>query len=429
MLSDFLFIILNAILILLLILDFKFYKYPLYVNPLFFFVLGVLLFIGLPYFIDPAMGNKSYNDFTDVVIFTIIGSIYFFIGWLVINERKFNGGGRLSYFRPKLSILYIFFLIGFLIHYYLSKKIGSTLLEQIILIRAQSGMSTDNIWESLWRIPYSFSFGFINASSFLAIYFSIKNQITNKFLKLLTILIFFITIILNFSTGTRMNIFTIISGPIILYLYEMRKIKSFLKIIKRLIAIGFLFTILFGIIAILSSARDVGLKSEFDINFSNIVTYGLNQIPDFNSAIKMFPKEKDFLYGSTYLAVLVNPIPREFFPNKPVGIGAIMGNIDPISRKGTSISITFFGEAYANFGIIGIVIIPFLGGVISKMLFNWFRSNFNSDIVKIIYFYILPFYTIEVRGGFLEITMRLFIEFLSLLLIIKTSTKIIKDEK
>jgi len=428
MFSDFLFIILNVLLIVLLISDFRFYKYPSSVNPLLFFILGVLLFIGLPYFIDPLMRDYSYNDFTKVGIFTIAGTISFFIGWLIIKKRQFNNGFILSYFKPKLYILYIFFLIGFLIQYFLLKKFGSGLLERIILIRGASGIYTDNIWESFWRIPYTFSFGFINGSSFLAIYFLIKNQITNRFLKLLTILIYSIAVILNFSTGTRMNIFTILFGPIILYLYETKNIKSFLKV-KRLIFIGFIFAVLFGLIAVLSSIRDTGLKSEFNINFLNIVTYGLNQVPDFNSAIAMFPKEKNFLYGSTYLAVLVNPIPREFFPNKPVGIGSIVGEVDPISRAGTSISITFFGEAYANFGIIGVIIMPFIWGFISKVLFNWFRKNYNSDIVKIIYFYILPFYTIEVRGGFLEITMKLFIDFLSLLLIIKTSIKVIKYEK
>jgi oligosaccharide repeat unit polymerase len=422
MFNDFLFIILNALLSVLLIIDFKSYRYPSSINPLFFFILGVLLFIALPYFIDPVMKNYSYNDFTKVAVYTIIGTFSFFIGWLMISKRQFNNDFKLLYFKPKLLSIYIFFFIGLLIQYFLLKKFGSSLLERIILIRGASGICTDNIWESFWRIPYSFSFGFINASSFLAIYFLIKNQITNRFFKLLTIFIYLIAIILNFSTGTRMNIFTILFGPIIIYLYNAKSIKSLLKI-KSLIFIGFIFAVLFGLIAVLSSIRDTGLKSEFNIDFLNIVTYGLNQVPDFNSAIAMFPKEKNFLYGSTYLAVLVNPIPREFFPNKPVGIGAIIGEVDPISRAGTSISITFFGESYANFGIMGVIIMPFIWGFISKVLFSWFRKNYNSDIVKIIYFYILPFYTIEVRGGFLEITMRLLIEFLSLLLIIKTSIK------
>jgi len=428
MLNDFSFISLIVLLSVILILNFKFYKYPFFINPLFFFIFGVLLFIGLPYFIDPVMKDYSYTDFSKVAIFTILGTFSFFIGWLIVKKKRINNNFRIFHFKPKLYLVYISFLVGFLIQWFLSKKFGPGLLERIVLIRAGYGLSTDNIWESFWRIPYSFSFGFINASSFLAIYFLMKKQIKNRFLKLLNILIFLITLVLNFSTGTRMNIFTVLFAPLIIYLYGMNNIRSFFKV-KRFIFISFMFIVSFFSIAVLSNMRYTGLKSELNINFLNIVTYGLNQIFDFNKAITMFPKERDFLYGSTYLAILVNPIPREFFPSKPVGIGAIIGDVDPISRAGTSISITFFGEAYANFGIIGVILVPFIGGVISKIIFNYIRNNFNNEAIKIMYLYILPFYTIEVRGGFLEITMRLFIEFLVLFLIIKISFKIVRDEK
>jgi hypothetical protein len=174
-------------------------------------------------------------------------------------------------------------------------------------------------------------------------------------------------------------------------------------------------------IAVLSNIRDVGLSTDREIEGSNVVSSGLNQLIDFNRALLMFPEQRDYLYGLTYLAVLVNPIPREFFPNKPVGIGAIMGEVNPVTRVGVSISITFFGEAYANFGGLGIFIISFLFGYISKLHFIWFIKNKNLVKGHIIYFFILPFYVIEVRGGFLEITMRLFIEFVSLMIILKLS--------
>jgi oligosaccharide repeat unit polymerase len=80
-------------------------------------------------------------------------------------------------------------------------------------------------------------------------------------------------------------------------------------------------------------------------------------------------------YGTTYFTQLVNPIPRAIWPGKPVAdAGLIMarayGAVDSKGEPFMTISPGFLGEAYLNFGFLGVLIVPALAGVIVR---SWDR--------------------------------------------------------
>ena len=68
-------------------------------------------------------------------------------------------------------------------------------------------------------------------------------------------------------------------------------------------------------------------------------------------------------WGSTYLAIITLPVPRAWWPNKP----GLADHLQEISTSGRRYDvegriITYLGEAYANFGYAGLILIPaFLG--------------------------------------------------------------------
>ncbi len=67
--------------------------------------------------------------------------------------------------------------------------------------------------------------------------------------------------------------------------------------------------------------------------------------------------------GSTYLAIITLPIPRAWWPNKP----GLADHLQEISTSGRRYDvegriITYLGEAYANFGYAGLILIPVLLG-------------------------------------------------------------------
>ena len=76
-------------------------------------------------------------------------------------------------------------------------------------------------------------------------------------------------------------------------------------------------------------------------------------------------------YGLTYLTQLVNPIPRAVWPSKPVADAGLIvarayGAVDRNGEPTMTTSPGFLGEAYLNFGFLGLLIVPALAGVIVR---------------------------------------------------------------
>lgn len=416
--SDLEFIILNISIIVITIFNFVVYKFPLGINPLFFFCFGTFLFIGLPYYIDPVMVEyKNIYNFKLVAQLTILGLIGFIIGYFS-NNKNIKYRINTNQYEIKYNKIIAIFIIGIIIQSIVYKLMNVSLIDKILYIRSNYGTGNFNIWESFWRFPYVFSFAIINASSLLLVYLYINGASISKVKKLIILLIYLIGLIDNFSTGTRMAVFAYVSFPIICCLYKLRgkielKTKMLISIYISIISIISIFIIIF-----LSNYRDSGIDGySNNLRISNVVTYGLNQIIDFQKAIELF-SNKDKLNGKTFIALLVNPIPREFWQNKPVGIGAIMGDVDPISRSGTSISITIFGESYVNFGVIGVFFVLFILGILCKSLYYYYLAQPNITR-NVMYYYILSFIPNEVRGGFLEVSMRYIPEIFFMFIIFK----------
>ena len=59
-------------------------------------------------------------------------------------------------------------------------------------------------------------------------------------------------------------------------------------------------------------------------------------------------------YGRQLLGVVLFFVPREIWPNKPVGSGAFMA--DHLNMNFTNLSANYFAEGYINFGGAGIVL-------------------------------------------------------------------------
>lgn len=111
--------------------------------------------------------------------------------------------------------------------------------------------------------------------------------------------------------------------------------------------------------------------------------------------LALVPNEVDFLYGSSYLAVLTLPIPRVLWPEKPGLVGGLVGD-------------TFFagspfgvppgptGEAYWNFGIAGVLVVFFLFGVFHKWLSSALRKYASEPAALVPY--VLTLYIFKPSG-------------------------------
>ncbi len=133
--------------------------------------------------------------------------------------------------------------------------------------------------------------------------------------------------------------------------------------------------------------------------------------------VTQIPERASFMYGSSYLSFLIAPIPRTLWPDKPVvRIGRFVG-VELYQRESFSgVPPGLYGEAYLNFGWLGIAIIPylfgywcraayrrfvlerspkdFLGialyGILWVFMMNMMMTDFTGSLVKLVR-YLIPF--------------------------------------
>jgi len=130
-------------------------------------------------------------------------------------------------------------------------------------------------------------------------------------------------------------------------------------------------------IAILTFSRGVYFsdfnefsESIFDIINTEKSSYGVNRfggriMDETAFVIENYGESRSFLGMHTLYSILVNPVPRVFWPSKPVGFGRVLALEQGFSEDGrNSLAAGIAGEGYANLGIVGAILFClFFGGL------------------------------------------------------------------
>ena len=93
-----------------------------------------------------------------------------------------------------------------------------------------------------------------------------------------------------------------------------------------------------------------------------------NNFYSLGATIHLVPDEASFVGFGELEYVIVRPIPRVFWPNKPMGPGFDLA--EQLRLKGVALSITSIGEWYIGFGWFGI----FVGGALLGWLAVWWSQ-------------------------------------------------------
>jgi hypothetical protein len=98
------------------------------------------------------------------------------------------------------------------------------------------------------------------------------------------------------------------------------------------------------------------------------------------STVTLVDRADKLFYGSPYLSLLVSPVPRQLWPSKP-GLADHLREISVPSRPMSELGMvpTFVGEAYLNFGLIGVGVLSFLTAYwLARLYFRAYRGNYYS---------------------------------------------------
>lgn len=103
-------------------------------------------------------------------------------------------------------------------------------------------------------------------------------------------------------------------------------------------------------------------------------------LDQFASSLTLIDRSGKLYYGTTYLALLTSPIPRQWWPDKP-GLADYIKDFSTPSRPMAEVGMimTFIGELYLNFGYLGLVIMSFLTAYwLARIYFRAYRSSYFS---------------------------------------------------
>lgn len=96
-----------------------------------------------------------------------------------------------------------------------------------------------------------------------------------------------------------------------------------------------------------------------------------NMLDGFVLLEEVYPNILDYSRGGDHLEILLHPIPRALWPNKPVGGYANKLGLNDYDNGLTGIAPSLFGSFYAEWGVAGIVILSALYGLTLATIVNY----------------------------------------------------------
>jgi oligosaccharide repeat unit polymerase len=178
----------------------------------------------------------------------------------------------------------------------------------------------------------------------------------------------------------------IITVIILIFIYLDRKDKRWpsAKICIMLLALALLFYPLKFVGRTIKSGGSIGDAATIsrEIIADALVGQSFDQqfMDQFAAGMTLVDNNGRHYFGKTYLALLTLPIPRIWWPQKP----GLADYIHEISRPWRPLGefgmiVTYLGESYANFGYIGIILIPYLLAYwLARAYFFAYRNHFYS---------------------------------------------------
>ena len=135
-----------------------------------------------------------------------------------------------------------------------------------------------------------------------------------------------------------------------------------------------------------------------DVNRAEEASGYLDQVAGFLTLCDRYPS---YEYGKTYMRILVLPIPRAWWPEKPGMADHLIDRSTPSRPYGKEGRITtHIGQAYVNFGTAGVIIMPFVFGYLLGWLFERTRALPYESLGVLLYVFLSASFIQAYRDGF-----------------------------
>lgn len=370
----------------------------------------------------PFYALKHVKDF-DSMFFIHFFNSFIFISIVILSITYFNPRSRLlkkqidiSYYNPKRHLYthLIFLFLVFITYYLFLQSVGGLRFLLLNLDSKSAIISGTGYYRAIYTVSAFLSIGF------LITYYSkyIKPSSLNKLYLFLIIILMFI--ILS-SLGSRKTPMLFILYVLLMWNYNISKIKAFT--FKNF----FLLFIALFYFAAMPLFRTEGSSEFYSNNLSLLFIDSLNNLGIFFQRFSELERslmiyslfDYDNLWlGRSFLDILYSPIPRGFFPDKPpLDEGVYLYNIahGNYVEPGTSLrKMTVVGwppstitNMYINFWYFGVILGAIIIGYFLKYFYNLALDLKYNPLV-------IYFYTSAIFGD-LAVTNRNIVAFLTMI--------------
>lgn len=234
---------------------------------------------------------------------------------------------------------------------------------------------------------YQYYFGFALAGMIILMFLAFR-QLHPKRDFMIRYLFLALIVLAGIYTYDINNRFRFLSWIVAVGIIMTKEIKPARKLI--------LYTVGGGAVALIFSFTgamrmgNVSLKSNFSDMYEAAITR-INSAEDQNMLdgmmmiMQVYPYYLPHAYGMEHIEILLRPIPRSWWPDKPVGsyINKLHLNDNMEGGATVGISPSLYGSFYAEGGIIGVI----LFSILYALLFNriqTYASQFGSDLQFIV---------------------------------------------
>jgi oligosaccharide repeat unit polymerase len=184
------------------------------------------------------------------------------------------------------------------------------------------------------------------------------------------------------STYSSSGRFQFLSWSITIGIIFVRNFSP-LKKLRFYIVGAFLVSTAFGLAGVLRSGEVHQLSFSQKIALAwerNNSREDQNMLDGFMMVIQVYPKHLGYHYGSEHLEILMRPIPRSWWPNKPLGGYANkLGLNDNMGGGSVGISQSLYGSFYGEGGVIGIIVFCFIYAYCFTLIFKS-SEKYGSDV-------------------------------------------------
>lgn len=324
-----------------------------------------------------------YNDIDYLFKITLLYSFIFYVLFvfsceIVMKSNKSKVNFQIETKALNLGLIYvlsiIFLFLGFFnLIYNVFSTSGGDIFHYIKNIVSRS----KEFKESGTTILYHFSY--VSIYMYI-IYCYCKNRKLSTDITFYFLL--FITLFMKFSTGRITNtLFFIMSLIALTYLLKLSDDKSIKnsKYYLTLVPLGIM-GVLFYSFRIVSSYLSYGMNMSFvdsvkmvidDFGFYAIDKGNLPNIPIIMKIIDSWNNDIGYLWGRSYLSVLQSLVQTDYVKTSFPIVSISVKDTWYSNVLGGALPPSIMGEAYANFGILGILIFPILFGLIVGLFYKF----------------------------------------------------------